>query len=172
MKSDGKKHRGSLLFLLIVILLYGIAFLFDETLAQEALGFALNLLYRVTPVLLLVFALIFLSNLLLRPERVRAHLGKGSGARGWIIAMTGGILSVGPVYPWYALLGDLQEKGMRNALIAVFLYSRAIKLPLLPLMIHYFGMAYTLVLVLCLAVFAMLNGVIMERLYRKQDSRS
>ena len=85
--------------------------------------------------------------------------------------MTGGMLSVGPVYPWYALLGDLQEKGMRNALIAVFLYSRAIKLPLLPLMIHYFGMAYTLVLVFCLALFAILNGVAMERLYRKGDSR-
>ena len=170
MKSNGKK-RGGLLFLLGVILLYGIVFLSDETLAREALGFALNLLYRLAPVLLLVFVLLFLSTLLLRPERVRAHLGKGSGARGWIIAMSGGILSVGPVYPWYALLGDLQEKGMRNALIAVFLYSRAIKLPLLPLMIHYFGMAYTLVLVLCLALFALLNGVAMERLYRKRDSR-
>jgi uncharacterized membrane protein YraQ (UPF0718 family) len=172
MESNAKKHRGGLLFLLIVILLYGIALLLDETLAQKALGFAVNLLYRVTPVLLLVFLLIFLSNLLLRPELVRAHLGKGSGARGWVIAMTGGILSVGPVYPWYALLGDLQKKGMRNALITVFLYSRAIKLPLLPLMIHYFGMTYTLVFVIFLALFAILNGVAMERLYGKGDSRS
>jgi uncharacterized membrane protein YraQ (UPF0718 family) len=171
MESNAKKHRGGLLFLLIVILLYGIALLLDETLAQKALGFAVNLLYRVTPVLLLVFLLIFLSNLLLRPELVRAHLGKGSGARGWVIAMTGGILSVGPVYPWYALLGDLQKKGMRNALITVFLYSRAIKLPLLPLMIHYFGMTYTLVFVIFLALFAILNGVAMERLYGKGDSR-
>jgi uncharacterized membrane protein YraQ (UPF0718 family) len=74
------------------------------------------------------------------------------------------MLSVGPVYPWYALLGDLREKGMRSGLSAVFLYSRAIKLPLLPVMIHYFGLAYTLVLVAYLLLFSLLNGMAIEKL--------
>jgi len=39
---------------------------------------------------------------------------------------------------------------MRASLAAVFLNSRALKLPFLPLMIHYFGIAYTLVLCLYL----------------------
>lgn len=166
-KDRGKTGFGGLIFMLAVMALYGILFLMNESLARDALDLAGKLLSRLAPVLLLVFVLIFVSNLLIRPEWVRAHVGRHSGAQGWGVALLGGILSVGPVYPWYALLGDLREKGMRSALIAVFLSSRAIKLPLLPLMIHYFGTVYTAVLVLYLALFALLNGVAVERLYRR-----
>ena len=53
---------------------------------------------------------------------------------------------------------------MSEALIATFLCSRAIKLPLLPLMIHYFGAVHTVVLCLYLLGFAVLNGWLVERL--------
>jgi hypothetical protein len=49
-------------------------------------------------------------------------------------------------------------------LIATFLYSRAVKLPLLPLMIHYFGFTYTLVLCIYLVIFAVINGILVEKL--------
>ena len=52
---------------------------------------------------------------------------------------------------------------MSSALIATFLYSRALKLPLLPLMVHYFGMAYTAVLSLCIVLFSVLCGLLVER---------
>jgi hypothetical protein len=71
---------------------------------------------------------------------------------------------MGPVYAWYAVMAELQQKGMRTALIATFLYSRAIKLPLLPLMIYYFGLSYTLVLCSYLLVFSVINGILVERL--------
>jgi hypothetical protein len=45
-------------------------------------------------------------------------------------------------------------KGMRASLAAVFLYSRAVNLPLIPLMIHYFGTTYTLALCLYLLRFS------------------
>jgi hypothetical protein len=48
----------------------------------------------------------------------------------------------------------------------VFLYARAIKLPLLPLLFHYFGTAYSVVLSLYLIAFALLSGVVMERIER------
>ena len=79
------------------------------------------------------------------------------------------MLSVGPVYAWYALLGEMRGKGMRSALIATFLYSRALKLPLLPLMIHYFGVAYTLVLSVYLLVFAIIGGLVHERIMSEDD---
>jgi hypothetical protein len=53
---------------------------------------------------------------------------------------------------------------MRPSTAAVFLYARAIKLPLLPLLFHYFGAAYSVVLSLYLAGFALLSGLVMERL--------
>jgi hypothetical protein len=52
---------------------------------------------------------------------------------------------------------------MRASLAAAFLFSRAIKLPLLPLMVHYFGIAYTLVLCLYLLGFSVVGGVLMRR---------
>jgi hypothetical protein len=59
--------------------------------------------------------------------------------------------------------------GPKYALVAVALYARAIKLPLLPLLAHYFGLAYMLVLSLWLAVFALIIGALAERLARTAD---
>ena len=119
---------------------------------------------QVLPVLGLVFLLLFIANLVLKPEWIRRYLGSGSGIKGWLAATLGGMLSLGPIYPWYAMLAELREKGMRNALIAAFLYSRAVKLPLLPLMIHYFGVYYTLILCIYLVVFSIISGIVVEKL--------
>jgi uncharacterized membrane protein YraQ (UPF0718 family) len=148
--------------------LYPLAFLIDAELALNGLAFSARLLYRLVPVLLLVFALMFVSNLLVKSEWVRANLGSGSGLRGWAMAVAGGILSVGPIYAWYALLRDLKAKGMRTALIAVFLYNRGIKLPLLPLMIHYFGLAYTLVLAAYMTLFSLFSGILVEKMVSRR----
>lgn len=150
--------------MLAVMALYVVVFFLNEELARDALDQAGKLLSSLAPVLVLVFVMLFLANLLIRPVWVRKHIGQYSGLKGWAVALVSGMLSVGPVYAWYALLRDLREKGMRSGLIAVFLYSRAIKLPLLPLMIHYFGLAYTLVLVAYLLLFSLLNGMAIEKL--------
>jgi uncharacterized membrane protein YraQ (UPF0718 family) len=121
------------------------------------------------PVLALVFALLFVFDLLLNPQRVAQHLGRPGRVRGWLIALGAGILSAGPIYAWYPLLAELRGKGMRASTAAVFLYARAIKLPLLPLLYHYFGTAYSVVLSLYLAGFALLSGVVMERLGRTTE---
>ncbi|MFV8824429.1 hypothetical protein ACNKW1_06890 [Thauera sp. WH-2] len=61
-------------------------------------------------------------------------------------------------------LAELHARSMRTALLAVVLYARAIKLPLLPLLAHYFGMSYMLVLSALIALFALLGGLVMERI--------
>ena len=156
--------RGGVIFLFTVTCLYALAFLVNAELALNAMSFSTSLLYQMLPVLLLVFVLIFISNLLVKPEWIRVNVGRDSGLRGWALAVLGGILSVGPIYAWYALLGDLRTKGMRTALIAVFLYNRGIKLPLLPLMIHYFGVTYTLILATYMTLFSLLSGILVEKL--------
>jgi len=60
---------------------------------------------------------------------------------------------------------------MRSALAATFLYSRALKLPLLPLMVHYFGAAYTIFVSTCFIVAAVLSGLAMEALMDDKPSR-
>jgi hypothetical protein len=81
-----------------------------------------------------------------------------------LIAISGGILSTGPIYMWYPLLNDLQKQGMRPSLIAVFLYNRAVKIPLMPLIIIYFGWIYMIVLLVVMIVVSIAQGWITEKL--------
>lgn len=162
-RNRKKTARGGLLFLLVVVLVYALAALFNGEAVVAALRFSTGLMGKLLPILLLVFVLIFLSNLVVNPEWIRRHIGKDSGIKGWLVALLGGVLSIGPVYPWYALLGELREKGMRTALTAAFLFARGVKLPLLPLMVHYFGLSFTLVLTAYILLFSLLSGVVMEK---------
>ena len=162
MKTTAAKDgsgRGGWTFLGAVVLLYAVTALGSTDLAAEALTFFFDMLVQVIPVLAIVFALIFLFELFLKPRRVKAYLGASSGLRGWAVALGAGILATGPVYAWYALLGELRANGMKASLAAAFLYARALKFPLLPLLIHYFGLTYTLVFSVYLFVAAVLSGL-------------
>jgi uncharacterized membrane protein YraQ (UPF0718 family) len=161
-----KKIGANWLFLIAVILLYLILGLWELEIAVAALKVFLALLKRILPVLGIVFALIFLSNLLLNPKIVSRYLGKGANKRGWPVAIIAGILSMGPIYLWYPLLGELKAKGMRDALIAVFLYNRAVKIPLVPVMIYYFGLRVVIIVTVLMILFSIGNGLLVERLVR------
>jgi len=167
---QGKRKLGGWLFLAGVILAQGATALVEPDLARRALASFVAMLREVAPVLVLVFVLMFLAERFLTPARTRAWLGRGSGLRGWLLALVAGVISTGPVYTWYALLAELRKKGMRTALVAVVLYARAIKLPLLPLLAHYFGLRYMLVLSLLIAIFSIVNGLVMERLLRQPEA--
>jgi len=154
-------------FLFLVVMGYVILGIFDFALLTDVLTVLIRLIVRIAPILLIVFVVMFLANLFFENKSVSRFLGKGSGFRGWMIAVVGGIVSSGPIYMWYPLLGDLKEKGMKDSLIATFLYNRAVKIPLLLLMVHYFGWDFTLTLSIYMILFSVVNGVIVQRLTRR-----
>ena len=78
--------------------------------------------------------------------------------------MAAGVISHGPMYAWYPLLEDLRGHGMRDGLIVVFFASRTIKIPLLPIMIDYFGWVFTIVISCYILVSALVQGLILEKL--------
>ena len=151
------------LFLGGVCLLYLVLALFNSQAALAGFKAFLKLFTRILPTLGLVYTLLFLSNLLIDTNTVTRYLGRKSNKGGWLIAIVGGIISAGPIYLWYPLLSDFKEKGMRDALIAVFLYNRAVKIPLLPVMIQYFGVKLVLVLTIYMILLSILNGLIVEK---------
>ena len=73
-----------------------------------------------------------------------------------------GVLSHGPIYTWYPLLRELRKQGMKIGLMAVFLYSRAIKIPLLPLLVYYFGIAFVIILTGYMIIASIAEGQIVE----------
>lgn len=161
------KIESGWLFLLIVVLMYIFLAIGNYALAEKStLAFA-RLFISILPVLVLVFVIMFIFNLFLDNKRLIRHLGKGSGVKGWLLSIGGGILSTGPIYMWYPLLSDLKEKGMKNSLIAVFLCSRAVKIPLIPMMIYYFGLAFTVVLTVYMIIFSVINGLMVGKIVKR-----
>ncbi len=146
----------------IVALLYLLTFLLDPSSAKASALAALKTLEMIAPILLIVFFLMALLNTFINPKKIAKHLGKESGFKGWVIALAGGILSHGPGYIWYPMLSDLREHGARDGLIVAFFYARSIKLPWLPLMISYFGFAFTALLAFFVLLGAWLQGVMVD----------
>ena len=161
MKSD-QPFMG-LRFLGIVILCYAIVAFIQLSMMVSALHIALLLLEKVLPVMGCVFLLMILTNLFISPQSITRYVSKTSGPRRWVAAIAGGIISTGPMYLWYALLKDLMCKGMSKGVVAAFLYARAIKPFLLPLMVYYFGWKYTAVLTAVMIVISLLQGLLVEK---------
>ena len=134
--------------------------------AAAALHKSLLVLLKVLPIIAMVILFTSLINFFLKPKQIAKKLGKESGISGWIWTLLAGVLSHGPMYAWYPLIDDLRSHGMRDGLVVVFFAARAIKLPLLPMMIDYFGWLFTLVLSIYILLASLLQGVIYELLDR------
>lgn len=159
-----KKINESWAFLLIVIMMYMIVAIVDPAIAERALCEFISIFTKVIPTFILVFVLMFLSYLLLDAKKVSVFLGEKAGIKGWAISFVGGIISTGPIYMWYPLLADLKEKGMKDGFIATFLYNRAVKIPMIPFSILYFGLPFTVVLTMYMALFSIINGILVEKI--------
>jgi hypothetical protein len=79
-------------------------------------------------------------------------------------------VSHGPIYAWYPLMKNFHEKGVHYGPIASFLYSRGIKLAMIPSLIAYFGLKYSIILTLNMVIFSILVGLSVDILLK--DKRS
>jgi uncharacterized membrane protein YraQ (UPF0718 family) len=139
----------------------------DADLAEAGLHHFLYGLPRLALPLMVMFLLLWMFDLFVKPDRLARHLGRQAGPRAWVTAVAAGVVSLGPMYLWYPLLGRLREEGVGPALLASFLYSRAIKIPMLPFMTHYFGGPYTALFVLAILGGSLLSGFAMAVLERR-----
>lgn len=155
-------------FLGSVFFLYLLLFSFDSESIYNSLKESGNIIIQIIPVLMLVIVSMALLDYFLHPKTVSKYVGKGSGIKGWFLAISTGILSHGPIYVWYPLLKDLRDMGMKSGLIAAFLYSRAIKIPLLPLMAYYFGILFVVVLLPYIVIASIVVGGIIELIERRK----
>ncbi len=171
-KTEQKKpvNRSGWVMLGIVALLYLLTFLLDPSAGKASAMAAFKTLKMIAPILLIVFFLMALLNTFIDPKDVARHVGKESGLKGWLIALLGGVLSHGPGYIWYPMLSDLRSHGARDGLIVAFFYARSIKLPWLPLMVSYFGFAFTALLTLFILLGAWMQGIMVDIFNRKKDN--
>jgi len=141
-----KRAVRLLVFPASVLFIYGILFIIMPDKASTALRSSGKVFLSIIIPLCLVFTLMLVLNLFLKPAYITKFLGKEAGIKGIIFSATAGIISAGPIYAWYPLLTALREKAADSSLIAIFLGNRAVKPFLLPIMISYFGWIYVLIL--------------------------
>ncbi len=176
MNSEGEGRKGNgtfrygIYFLVFIMVLYAILFFFDSNKIYKSLRISLDILIQILPVLVMVILLMWISSYLLKPKTVLKYLGKESGIKGWLLAVSFGIVSHGSIYVWYPLLKELREKGMRDGFLAVFLYNRAVKIPLIPVMIYYFGVVFVSVLTLYTIIASVIEGKIVEILEHTHET--
>ncbi len=161
--------KGRAAFLFLVVSAYGLLYLWDPHRGAEAMRTSVDLSISMIPSLFAVFILMAVTASFLDTNRVRKLVGTGAGLRGWLLAVSGGVLSSGPIYLWYPLLADLRERGMGDGFTAAFLSARAVKLPLLPVMAFAFGWGFTIGFSLLLLLFSFFGGIATERIVAEWD---
>ncbi len=151
-----------------VIAIYIVLFIVDRSHATSAFFEGLGVLKMVLPIILVVFFLMGLVNITIDKEKISRHFGKESGLKGWFYAVVAGILSHGPAYVWYPFLQNLRKHGAKDSLVFAFLYARSIKIPWIPLMISYFGLAFTVFFSVYIVIASVLQGLIAEIVTRSK----
>ncbi|MCD6496629.1 MAG: hypothetical protein J7K54_05135 [Candidatus Aenigmarchaeota archaeon] len=150
-------------FLIAVIALYAVTAAAGPGLAVRALESSYTVFLRIAYIFVLIYLLTAGFNYFVSPESVKKHLGTSSGAKRWAISIAGGIISTGPIYMWYPFLRELKKGGVGYGFIATFLYNRAVKIPLLPVIIFYFGIKFTAVLTVVMILMSVVQGIIFEK---------
>jgi len=166
MIKELKKISGGWWFCLGMIAVYFILAITKYSLFENSLHFFWSILLKILPIFALVWFFMALMDRFITRQVILKYVQKERGKK-WLLAVVGGILSAGAIYLWYPLLADLHKKGIDYGLIACFLYNRAIKLPLLPVAIYYFGWKYVIILTGVMIVASLIQGVIINKLMKE-----
>lgn len=154
-------------FLVTVIFVYILLLFFDFEGVLNSLVGAIEVLKSIWPLFIFIIVLTTAINYFLNPRQIKQHLGKDSGKKGIFYALVGGVISHGPMYAWYGLLEELREKGVKDELLIIFLYARAIKIPMIPFSIAIFGTLFTVIISIYILLFALLQGKLFSYLDKR-----
>ncbi len=162
LKKIYNRIGGAGIFLGLVSILYIILLILDFNKFLLSLKNTFNTFISIIWILVVVFVLMIISDLIFTKKLVLKLFNKNKKILSWLLIIIAGLVSTGPIYLWYPLLKDLKDKGLENKYIVGFLYNRSIKLPLLPIMISYFGLKYVLILMFLIITFSIINGYLVE----------
>ncbi len=150
-------------FLILVILIYLLVSMLNFNFFKAGLSRFVVLVFKILPSILGAFGLIFIFNYILSDQKIKKYLVGELNWKKYFLAVILGILSAGPIYAWYPFLAYLKEQGFKNGLISIFLYNRAIKLPLIPVIVYYFSLKFVIVITILMITFSIINGIIINK---------
>lgn len=150
-------------FIAAVVFVYIVVAVIDFNLFLRSIVLFSDVVIKIIPIFVIIYILMTITHYFITPRFVTKHFTE-SGLRKWLYIVIGGILSTGPIYMWYPLLADLKKRGIQYGYIATFLYSRAIKIPLLPVILFYFNAKYVIILTIAMIVTSVVQGLMINRI--------
>ena len=165
-----RSPRYMLIFPILILVIYGVLFVLTPEQALVALKNSGKVCLNILLPLSLVFVVMLVLNLFVKPAQIVHLLGRGANIKNILLSAVAGIISMGPIYVWYPLLKELREKGAGNMPIAVFLYNRAVKPFLLPVMITYFGWVYVSILTVLTVLSSIVIGYLVVILTKRKTA--
>ncbi|MFC2072628.1 permease [Chloroflexota bacterium] len=167
-RRTSRPSRYMLIFPLLVLVIYGVLFLLIPEQALVSLKNSGKVCLNILLPLALVFVVMLALNLFVKPAQIVHLLGSSANVKSILLPVAAGMISMGPIYVWYPLLKELREKGAGNMPIAVFLYNRAVKPFLLPVMIAYFGWVYVSILTVLTVLASIVHGYLVAMFTKRK----
>ncbi len=118
--------------------------------------------FDVLDIIVAVSVFIGLFQVWVKPAAIVKWLGRGSGARGFILVCTFPIFMGGSLFTIFPLLKTLREKGARVGALASFITAWGGKAPLLPLETQFLGWPFAILRLSLVVVFAFIMGILMD----------
>ena len=159
-----KKNKWKWIFLMIVVFAYLVVFFISKEKFFAIFGKFLNFLMELLPLFLIIFVFLFLTNYFIDMKTLKKYLGEEAWVKGWFIAILWGIISVWPSYARYPILEEFKKKWVKSRYIAAFIYNRGIKLHFYPVLIAYFWLTYSLILLIVMAIMSIPQWLIVEKM--------
>jgi uncharacterized membrane protein YraQ (UPF0718 family) len=158
-------------FLIFVIALFIILFFIDENQTLKSIHLFIKNTLSVMPIFILVIILTAIFNYYFPKQKIAKLLEHQSKWRTYLASLIAGIISHGPIFVWFPLLKNLKEKGLPDGALVTFIYGRSIKLTLLPIMIGFFGLLFTVIFICYIAFAAVIQGLLYQFIVAKIDKR-
>jgi len=163
-KSPQQKKKGSkksLIFFGIMVFIYIILYIFYPEKTYKAIIYVISIIKEILPILLFVY-IFMLGFSFINEQKLKAYIEKAPPAIKYLLLSVLGTLSHGPIFAWYPFLKELNQKGISKGAIGTFLYSRGIKLTLLPMLISFFDIKFAVILTVVILVFSIIEGVFID----------
>jgi uncharacterized membrane protein YraQ (UPF0718 family) len=164
MKATKLLKDERIIYLFLASLIVLVVYLVNPTKAAVVTRVAFATLRNVLGLIISVTIFVGLANVWIKPQGIVRLLGKESGFRGLLLSSVVGILLTGPLYIVFPLLKTFREKGARGASIATMITAwGGIRLPLIPLEIHFLGWPFFLLRNTLLFLLTIPVGILVEK---------
>ncbi len=157
--------KKSYYFLIMMLLTYVVLYFIYPVQIIQAFKYVYEIMLEILPILLMIYVFLFAFSFI-KEKKLNQFIQKAPKFLKYILMSLLGTFSHGPIYAWYPLLENLNQKGISNGNVASFLYARGIKLTLLPMLAAFFGLEYAIILSIVMFIFAVIQGYVIDFMHK------